>query len=764
MAKYPKKDKENWNLILEIANAWKQKCLINDQSVFTPNSLWSLDSLNELRSFLVGKEILGDDRFYNKLRIQLENSSPKTKQLAAELIYILLLFSSNITRERKKKDVSSIWLTSGENLNQYIKDFDIWFPDGYGSTGIGYNNYRWEELVYLINWISALKATNAKDRNLLLTNPWKFGNWLEKIEGSKKRQGRHVFLFLLFPDFYETSSTKKQKDLWLEVFQDKLDPLDPFFEVIEETDEDLVKKDKQLLSIRKKLMVETNVEFVDYYKPPYRELWDPDEEFGATRDGKIESDNNQVRYWVETCYERNQPGRLYGPDSLGKALWSPQVAKGGSKKYQSMVEVKSGDIILHLTDSEGITGVSVASGSTDDKFIGLEGTPWARRECYRVSLQNFIRLEPILHRDDFFSEKNRKKLLEIKQENRDLFYNKNLNMRQGAYLTEAPIELVILFNTIYQEKTGKSLPHIDIANQSHKEAILNEKTYSKQDALDDIFMDERELNLILETLNRKKNIIIQGPPGVGKTFISKRLAYLRIGKKDPTKIGFIQFHQSYTYEDFMQGWRPTEGGGFKLQNGPFYEMCKQAEKYPEHDYIFIIDEINRGNMSKIFGELMMLIESDKRDKANEIRIIYSQAPEDKFFVPSNLYLIGLMNTADRSLAMVDYALRRRFGFLNLTPQFESIKFENTITNAGGSKALVSDIRSKITELNQLIRQDKDLGPGFQIGHSYFCPQRKITDENEWYQSILNTEIKPLLDEYWFLDPAMVDERMGMLQR
>jgi 5-methylcytosine-specific restriction protein B len=337
-------------------------------------------------------------------------------------------------------------------------------------------------------------------------------------------------------------------------------------------------------------------------------------------------------------------------------------------------------------------------------------------------------------------------------------------MSQGSYLTEAPMELVILLNTIYQEKNGQSLPHIDIANQSHKEASLSEMTYSEKNALDDIFMDEKELNLILATLSRKKNIIIQGPPGVGKTFISKRLAYLMIRKKDPTRIGFTQFHQSYSYEDFMQGWRPTEGGGFKLQNGPFYEMCKQAEKFPDHDYIFIIDEINRGNLSKIFGELMMLIESDKRGKVNEIRLIYSQGPEDKFFVPLNLYLIGLMNTADRSLAMVDYALRRRFGFLNLTPQFESKKFENTITKAGGSKALVSDIRSKLGELNQFIRQDKDLGQGFQIGHSYFCPQRKITDENEWYQSILNSEIKPLLDEYWFLDPAMVDERMGMLQR
>lgn len=749
--------------ILEIANTWKQNCLIKDQSVFTTNSLWSLESLNELRSFLVGKEITGDDRFYNKFRIQLENSSPKIKQLAAEVIYMLLLFSSNITPERKKKDVSSIWLTSGEDLNQYIKDFDLWFPDGYGSTGIGYNNYRWEELIYFTNWILAFKTMNTEDRNVLITNPWKFGNWLEKIEGSKKRQGRHIFLFLLFPDFYETSSTIKQKNLFLNTFQNKLDPLDPFFEAIEETDEDLVKIDKQLLSIRKKLMIEADGEPVDYYKPPYRELWDPDEEF-SIRDDESESGNNQVRYWVEKCNVKGIPERLSGPDSLGKALWSPQVASDGSKRYQSMTEVKRGDIILHLTDNEAITGVSVASGPADNKFIGLKETAWADKHCYRIPLKNFVTLEPLLHRDDFLCDKFKKELLNIKQENKGLFYDKGLDINQGFYLTEAPIELVILLNTIYQEKNGKSLPHIDISNQSRKEAGLSKMTYSEKNALDDIFMDEKELNLILATLKRKKNIIIQGPPGVGKTFISKRLAYLLIGKKDITRIGFTQFHQSYSYEDFMQGWRPTEGGGFKLQNGPFYEMCKQAEKFPDHDYIFVIDEINRGNLSKIFGELMMLIESDKRGKVNEITLIYSQGPEDKFFVPSNLYLIGLMNTADRSLAMVDYALRRRFGFLNLTPQFESIKFENTITSAGGSKALVSDIRSKITELNQFIRQDKDLGPGFQIGHSYFCPQKKITDENEWYQSILNTEIKPLLDEYWFLDPAIVDKRMGMLQR
>lgn len=281
--------------------------------------------------------------------------------------------------------------------------------------------------------------------------------------------------------------------------------------------------------------------------------------------------------------------------------------------------------------------------------------------------------------------------------------------------------------------------------------------YLYNDALKDLFINRVELETIINTAKRKKNIILQGPPGVGKTFISKRLAYLIMKEKDPSRIEFIQFHQSYSYEDFVQGWRPNSEGGFILKNGSFYSFCEKASLDPSRPYVFIIDEINRGNLSKVFGELLMLIEFDKRGSQNAIKLTYSESEAEKFSVPSNVYLIGLMNTADRSLALVDYALRRRFAFFNLSPQFKSEQFEESIISNGGSKKLTERIRQNIGELNGLIvNQKRDLGSGFQIGHSYFCPTESIVSEDNWYLSIIENEIKPLVVEYWFDDIEKVE--------
>ena len=307
----------------------------------------------------------------------------------------------------------------------------------------------------------------------------------------------------------------------------------------------------------------------------------------------------------------------------------------------------------------------------------------------------------------------------------------------------------------------------ELAENYIAESVVSEKSaadpYTIEHALEDLFIPSTDLLNIIETAKRKKNIILQGPPGVGKTFVSKRLGYLLMGEKDGTRIEYIQFHQSYSYEDFVQGWRPQSSGGFNLKNGSFYDFCERARSDLGRPYVFIIDEINRGNLSKIFGELLMLIESDKRGLANAIKLTYSETDADRFSVPENVFLIGLMNTADRSLALVDYALRRRFAFFKLSPQFDSDKFESTIINAGGSSSIVETIRIKINRLNQVISsQKRDLGPGFEIGHSYFCPTEPIVSSSTWYESVIESEIKPLIEEYWFDDPEKVDELVSDL--
>lgn len=291
------------------------------------------------------------------------------------------------------------------------------------------------------------------------------------------------------------------------------------------------------------------------------------------------------------------------------------------------------------------------------------------------------------------------------------------------------------------------------------QVISKLEKYSKKDALEEIFIEPMDLNEILDILEHKKNIILQGPPGVGKTFIAKKIAYALMGKKDNSKIIMIQFHQSYSYEDFIQGYRPNNEGKFDLKYGIFYDFCRMAINDEDNKYFFIIDEINRGNLSKIFGELMMLIESDKRGSDFAVPLTYSETGDDKFYIPENIYLIGTMNTADRSLALVDYALRRRFSFIGLSPKFENNKFQEHLKAKGVTNVIINKIVQKMTDLNVKIANDKkNLGRGFVIGHSYFCPlEETILDSNNWYRKVIKSEIAPLMREYWFDDEDQAEK-------
>lgn len=288
-------------------------------------------------------------------------------------------------------------------------------------------------------------------------------------------------------------------------------------------------------------------------------------------------------------------------------------------------------------------------------------------------------------------------------------------------------------------------------------------SYTIDDAHAGLFMSRDKFVELLGTLRRKRNLVLQGSPGVGKTFVARRLAYALMSAADPSRVELIQFHQSYSYEDFVQGWRPN-GSGFELRNGIFYQFCRKAEKDGERPYVFVIDEINRGNLSKILGELMLLIEPDKRGSQYAIPLTYSTGGEDRFSVPENVYILGLMNTADRSLALVDYALRRRFGFITLEPEFNSERFRAHLLTRGATPQLVDTIVAKLTALNSAIAEDKkNLGPGFEIGHSFFTPsQSDAPVDATWYRRIVADEVGPLLREYWFDNRSKADDWIGNL--
>jgi len=291
----------------------------------------------------------------------------------------------------------------------------------------------------------------------------------------------------------------------------------------------------------------------------------------------------------------------------------------------------------------------------------------------------------------------------------------------------------------------------------------NIKSYKFSDDPDKPFISKIDFLNTVSLLKRKKNIILQGPPGVGKTFIARKLAYEIMLEVKDANIEMVQFHQSYSYEDFIQGLRPTQKGGFDLRDGIFYSFCQRALAHPERPFFFIIDEINRGNLSKIFGELMMLIEADKREEKYALKLTYAEDEEDRFYVPDNLYIIGTMNTADRSLAIVDYALRRRFAFVSLQPDYGS-NFRAFLANKGLSEGIIEHICSSISKLNVKIKEDVNLGEGFQIGHSYFCTYTNDSNEYQWWDDILKFELKPLLEEIWFDDLSKVSDTIKQLSR
>ncbi|MCD8209099.1 MAG: AAA family ATPase [Bacteroidales bacterium] len=298
-------------------------------------------------------------------------------------------------------------------------------------------------------------------------------------------------------------------------------------------------------------------------------------------------------------------------------------------------------------------------------------------------------------------------------------------------------------------------PEDDTPLMTYAESI--KPPYTKEMFLNEVFMTEEDYDRIRSTLEYKKNIILQGPPGVGKTFAAKRLAYSIMGKKDDDRICIVQFHQNFSYEDFVMGYKPKKEGGYELKHGSFYNFCKKAEKDPENDYFFIIDEINRGNISKIFGELLMLIENEYRGEAGRalgISLAYDEAGEP-FSVPENLYIIGMMNTADRSLALIDYALRRRFSFFEMKPAFGTVEDDKIGGFWNYVRARDSRLLEKLIETTQRLNEDikKTLGSGFMIGHSYFCGLAELTDEDlaERLKAVVYCDIIPTLKEYWFDD-------------
>lgn len=383
-----------------------------------------------------------------------------------------------------------------------------------------------------------------------------------------------------------------------------------------------------------------------------------------------------------------------------------------------------------LNTCRSMAGRNCVKGRNDQMYAYLIAVG---KKC-RVSRYDDAQSQPReLHRRFEVATINGMKTVgEIERFVKDIYSNLQANENEIENTYSVPID--VEENTEIEETSGNE--------------------YSEADFLSDIFMSKEDYNELVETLKHQKNIILCGAPGVGKTYAAKKLAYSVMGEQADERVMQVQFHQSYSYEDFIMGYRPVESGGFEIRTGAFYDFCQKAKEDSENDYFFIIDEINRGNLSRIFGELFMLIENSKRGNI-DLPLLYR--PEERFTVPKNLYIIGMMNTADRSLAMLDYALRRRFAFFTMKPGFDTEQFRAYQTDIGSSS--FDRVISCVQELNHEIESDPALGQGFCIGHSYFCcleekPESEIASA---LKVVVKHEIIPMLREYWFDDIQKANE-------
>lgn len=307
----------------------------------------------------------------------------------------------------------------------------------------------------------------------------------------------------------------------------------------------------------------------------------------------------------------------------------------------------------------------------------------------------------------------------------------------------------------YRLLDERSVQGLDV--QTSHDVLTTEKnrdSYNVDSIIKDgCFLPKAKIEKTLERLEAKKNIILQGPPGTGKTWLAKRLTFALIGQRDDSKIRAVQFHPNLSYEDFIRGWRPSGEGKLTLVDGPFMEMIKTAIDDPESKYVIVIEEINRGNPAQVFGEMLTLLEADKRSPNEALELSYRKTAGKRVYIPSNLYVVGTMNIADRSLALVDLALRRRFAFIDLEPTLGKVWRDWVRDKNGIDSEFLDNIEQRISALNDEITKDPSLGAQFQIGHSYVTPAvgMDITDAKEWFVEVVETEIGPLLDEYWFDD-------------
>ncbi|WP_419941202.1 AAA family ATPase [Candidatus Palauibacter sp.] len=716
---------KNTETILAAAAEWRQRCLLKEGSLFSERALWTRTNFEELRVLFVKRpEADSGPSFLEKLEKQLRSGSPDAKCLWAEMTWVYLLIANRQSRKpaNKRKLIVDIWNWSGRDFQDAhpLLD-DTVLRAGVVHVGQRYNQ-GWMEFRFFIISMLSWFSLEPDMRSEYVDRPWEFASWLDSTEFAEGSMFRHAILFLLFPDEFESIISGKAKKKIVTYLHDSAGV----------GTGNMVYVDKAILAIRKRIQQEYEDGF-HFYARPVSELWQP----------------SQADVWFRRRFSDAERVWLMNVGAGDRDLWPAWLERG-------IVTIGWGEL--------GDLGRSQQDIQNELKSRGRGEKP-SQRAHFLFNFGNEMKVGDIV-----IAVKGKKRLLGWGEVEGDYRYDSDASWEFTHNRTvawrpcEEPVSIPERRRGISSKRLTDFTPHklwVRFAFwDMDRPGDTTLPIYTVEDAHEDLFFSRARLERLVTSLKNGKNLILQGPPGTGKTFIARRIAWCVIGYADDDPIEMVQFHQSYAYEDFVQGFRPTKTGGFDLKDGVFHRFCQRARKKPGTPHVFIIDEINRGNLSRIFGELLMLIEADKRSEKYGLALTYS---DDRFHVPENVHILGMMNTADRSLALVDYALRRRFAFETLEPAYGTAEFEEYLERNGTNPDLIRRISERMGELNEKIRKDNELGRGFEIGHSYFVPGEGEETSDTWYEHVVDTQIEPLLREYWFDSPTDVEATVARLK-
>lgn len=794
--------------VLLAAEHWKNVALLEDGSVLSSNQLWTLSNLEELDRYFVNSPDTGKGTFDEKLKLQLEPTGPGTRQLAAEMLWFMFLCPCNISASKKCENIEKVWKWSGESFptdSPYVADNVL---KGVGSSGTAYNQFRWRELAFFIRTVTAFKKLSGQEQNTLLTDGWEFARWIEEIPGCSGRQLRNMILFLLFPDEFERIFGGNERGKVLKAFlgiaKKKFNDLSAW------------EVDRHLLEIRQQKEKEHGTHELDFYNPPLKSfwrdsgqrawlfLWTPknwdwsslDDDRATTHAGRtvnhrwgcangkvskgdkaylvkvgkppkgivaigeIVSEQYEAPHWdkrkeqegevhqcVDIAFSRIQDpsrGDPYVTESDLKEIdvdnqrWfprnagieiKPQSARALDKLWKDVVEQRS------IPETERVD-IRVTE-ATNKIFYGPPGTG----KTYRLN-------QLIEKYSDKEQAPNKETWLIQEMQNAtwfDVIVGALHDLGGRAYVSDIKNHAYVQAKSRFMARTRHVGNTIWAVLQRHAHEYSGTVQYKT-----------RTPPLVFNKSEVGDWTLLSAREPEYKEQIELAQRWKKGPEQQPTsnRCEFVTFHQSYSYEDFVEGIRPvedgeTEGIGYQVMPGILRRICQRAVADPGQRYAIFIDEINRGNIAKIFGELITLIEADKRVVYNddgspksgmEVTLPYSG---DQFGVPQNLDFYGTMNTADRSITQLDTALRRRFQFEELMPDADVIpglRGDGLIEDGEGGAI---NLRELLEGMNRRIRflLNRDM----TLGHAYFIGVRDFSD----LERVFRQQVIPLLQEYFY---------------